>query len=215
MPIMLRLALIENLRRVGARIAAGTGGPQSRRDWADQMLDVARARSDEPDPGDRRHGAVEPADGELVRRRARAPAAGPERRARVRRSPGSSSGSRNRRPDDRAAGAGRGPGAGRRPGVDQQHASAACASSASTDWREFVETMSVVEHTLREDPAGVYGRMDFATRDRYRHVVEAIAKRSGALGTRGGAQGDPARQRATREAGDGERSARTPTSATT
>ena len=46
------------------------------------------------------------------------------------------------------------------------------------DWREFVETMSVVERTLREDPGGVYGKMDFATRDRYRHVVEKIAKSS-------------------------------------
>ena len=47
------------------------------------------------------------------------------------------------------------------------------------DWREFVERMSAVERTLREDPAGVYGGMDFATRDRYRHVVEEIAKKSG------------------------------------
>ena len=46
------------------------------------------------------------------------------------------------------------------------------------DWREFVEAMSVVEQTLREDPGGLYGRMDFATRDRYRHVVEEIAKGS-------------------------------------
>jgi len=46
------------------------------------------------------------------------------------------------------------------------------------DWREFVETMSFVEQTLRQDQGGVYGRMDFATRDRYRHVVERIAKRS-------------------------------------
>jgi cyclic beta-1,2-glucan synthetase len=46
------------------------------------------------------------------------------------------------------------------------------------DWREFVETMSIVEGTLRKDPGGVYGMMDFATRDRYRHVVEEIAKRS-------------------------------------
>jgi cyclic beta-1,2-glucan synthetase len=30
----------------------------------------------------------------------------------------------------------------------------------------------------RRDPAGVYPAMDFATRDRYRHVVEAIARRS-------------------------------------
>jgi cyclic beta-1,2-glucan synthetase len=46
------------------------------------------------------------------------------------------------------------------------------------DWRKFVEAMSVVEQTLCEDPAGVYGRMDFATRDSYRHVVEKIAKSS-------------------------------------
>ncbi|MBP1692809.1 MAG: glycosyltransferase, partial [Chloroflexi bacterium] len=44
------------------------------------------------------------------------------------------------------------------------------------DWREFVETMSIVEQTLCEDLGGVYGSMDFATRDRYRHVVEKIAR---------------------------------------
>src|SRR3546814_1477354 len=48
---------------------------------------------------------------------------------------------------------------------------------AMTDWREFVETMSVVDKTLRDDPAATYGRMDFATRDRYRHVVERLARR--------------------------------------
>ncbi len=48
----------------------------------------------------------------------------------------------------------------------------------ATDWRDFVETMSGVEHILRGDPAGVYPHMDFATRDRYRHAVEEIAKRS-------------------------------------
>ena len=48
----------------------------------------------------------------------------------------------------------------------------------ATDWREFVEAMSVVEQTLREDPGGVYGAMDFATRDRYRHAVEKLAKGS-------------------------------------
>ncbi|HEY9541672.1 MAG TPA: glucoamylase family protein, partial [Luteimonas sp.] len=48
---------------------------------------------------------------------------------------------------------------------------------AMTDWREFVEAMSVVEKTLRDDPGATYGRMDFATRDRYRHVVERLARR--------------------------------------
>ena len=46
------------------------------------------------------------------------------------------------------------------------------------DWQEFVETMSVVEQTLRLDPAGTYGAMDFATRDSYRHAIERIARRS-------------------------------------
>ena len=45
------------------------------------------------------------------------------------------------------------------------------------DWPAFVAAQSLVEQTLCGDPAGVYANMDFATRDRYRHAVEAIAKR--------------------------------------
>ncbi len=48
----------------------------------------------------------------------------------------------------------------------------------ATDWREFVESMSVVDRVLRTDPSQVYSTMDFATRDRYRHVVEHIARHS-------------------------------------
>ena len=62
----------------------------------------------------------------------------------------------------------------------------------AADWRDFVEARSGVERTLREDPAGVYPLMDFATRDQYRHVVETTARRSGRDGRRGG----PARGRA-------------------
>lgn len=46
----------------------------------------------------------------------------------------------------------------------------------AVDWREFVETMSVVEQILREDPSGFYRKMDFHTRDRYRHSIEKISK---------------------------------------
>jgi len=49
----------------------------------------------------------------------------------------------------------------------------------ATDWHAFVETMSAVDRILRRDPGGVYGRMDFATRDQYRHSVEALSRRSG------------------------------------
>ncbi|MBO1503984.1 cyclic beta 1-2 glucan synthetase [Serratia proteamaculans] len=44
------------------------------------------------------------------------------------------------------------------------------------DWAEFVETMSQVEQTLRQDPAGVYPLMHFTTRDNYRHVIEMLAR---------------------------------------
>ena len=50
---------------------------------------------------------------------------------------------------------------------------------AATDWHAFVEESSTAERILREDPAGVYGRMDFASRDQYRHALERIARRSG------------------------------------
>jgi cellobiose phosphorylase len=50
---------------------------------------------------------------------------------------------------------------------------------ARLDWRTFVEGQSRVEAALREDPAGFYPSMTFATRDRYRHVVERLAKGSG------------------------------------
>ena len=48
----------------------------------------------------------------------------------------------------------------------------------ATDWKAFVESMSSVERILHTDPAGVYAAMDFVTRDRYRHSVEDIARQS-------------------------------------
>ena len=46
------------------------------------------------------------------------------------------------------------------------------------DWPQFVAKQSLVEQTLNRDPSGIYELMDFQTRNRYRHAVEAIAKRS-------------------------------------
>ena len=45
------------------------------------------------------------------------------------------------------------------------------------NWRDFVEELSVVEHIFRADAGGVHGKMDFATRDRYRQAAERIAKK--------------------------------------
>jgi hypothetical protein len=50
---------------------------------------------------------------------------------------------------------------------------------SAMDWREFVEALSVIEHALRADPAGVYAQMDFVTRAGYRHCVEAMARSRG------------------------------------
>jgi cyclic beta-1,2-glucan synthetase len=47
------------------------------------------------------------------------------------------------------------------------------------EWGRFVERVSLVEEALRRDPAGVYPRMDFMTRDRYRRAVEKLAVPSG------------------------------------
>lgn len=52
------------------------------------------------------------------------------------------------------------------------------------DWKKYVESLSLVEQTLREDPAQVHALQDFATRDRYRHVIEDVA--------RGSTQSEPA-----------------------
>ncbi len=50
---------------------------------------------------------------------------------------------------------------------------------AALDWNAFFERSSRVEAVLRDDPAGVYARQDFFTRDRTRQAVERIAKGSG------------------------------------
>ena len=50
---------------------------------------------------------------------------------------------------------------------------------SAMDWKGFVDSQSRIESTLMTDPAGAYGSMDFATRDHYRHVVESLARFSG------------------------------------
>ena len=47
---------------------------------------------------------------------------------------------------------------------------------AGEDWRGVVESLSLVDGVLREDPAAVYAKMDFRTRDRYRRGVEKVAR---------------------------------------
>ena len=50
---------------------------------------------------------------------------------------------------------------------------------ATLDWSAYFEAVSLVDRALQQDPAAAYGRMDFLSRDRYRQAVEELAERNG------------------------------------
>jgi cyclic beta-1,2-glucan synthetase len=50
---------------------------------------------------------------------------------------------------------------------------------STLDWSDYFEAVSLVEQVLRRDPAGVYGAMDFLSRDRQRQAVEELAAPTG------------------------------------
>ncbi|MEK7261095.1 MAG: cyclic beta 1-2 glucan synthetase, partial [Pseudomonadota bacterium] len=169
-PIMLRLALIENLRRVAARSAAGRIDRNLADSWADQMIEIAEkdpkslilviadmARSSPP--------MTTPFVSEFARRlQGQSPAlalpltwieqllseSGLTIEQLVQ------SGNQQQAADQ----------------VSISNSIGSLRFLGAMDWRDFVETLSVAEQKLREDPGAIYGMMDFATRDRYRHVVE-------------------------------------------
>ncbi len=175
-PIMLRLALIENLRRVAARVAVDRVNGKLGDYWATQMIETVEknpaklilviadmARSNPP--------IVGAFVAELIRQL------------------------RGKGPDLAMA----------LNWIEQQLAESGLTSTEvvdaeiqkqasnqvsmsnsisslrllnTTDWRRFVEKHSIVEQILKEDNDAIYGSMDFSTRDIYRHVVEHISKKS-------------------------------------
>ncbi len=175
-PIMLRLALIENLRRVAVRIASSRTDRNLADGWADQMTAMT-----ESDPKNLILVIADMA-------RSNPPMSSAFVAELARRLQGQSSALALPLTwiEQRLAESGLTIEQSVQAENQQQAADQVSISNSigslrflgAMDWREFVETMSGVEHTLRDDPGGVYGRMDFATRDRYRHVVEKIAKNS-------------------------------------
>ena len=175
-PIMLRLALIENLRRVAARVAADRIDRDKAAHWADRMIEVA-----EKDP---KNLILEMAD----MSRSDPPMSSAFVSEFARRLQGQGAALAfpltwigQRLLDQGLTIEQMVQQANQRQASDQVSMGNTIGSLrliGAMDWREFVETMSVVERTLRCDPADVYGKMDFATRDRYRHVVENVARRS-------------------------------------
>lgn len=175
-PIMLRLALIENLRRVAVRVAAGRLDRNLADSWADQMIEMAgkdpkslillvadMARSNPPmttpfvsEFSQKLRGLSHLLVSPLTWIEHRLADSGQTTEQLI------------------------------QLGNQQQAADQVSISNSigslrfleSIDWPKFVETMSTVEKVLMEDPGGVYRQMDFTTRDLYRHKIENIAKKS-------------------------------------
>ncbi|MDD5712846.1 MAG: hypothetical protein PHY31_08860, partial [Smithellaceae bacterium] len=175
-PIMLRLALIENLRRVATRIAADRIDRNYADHWADRITETAARNPKDlilviADMARSKPPMVSSFVAELTRRlQGRGPALAlpltwiEQQLAETSMTIEQLIQSENRQ-----------------QAADQLSISNSIGSLrflGAMDWRKFVETMSAVEQTLCEDPAGVYRGMDFATRDQYRHVVEKVAKSS-------------------------------------
>ncbi|MDE3022158.1 MAG: cyclic beta 1-2 glucan synthetase [Pseudomonadota bacterium] len=173
-PIMLQLALLENLRRVGIHIAQRREERDAAIAWADRMLATA-----ESEPKQLIQLLAEFANADV-------PLTAPfveEFYARLQ-TQGPAMAFVQTWVEQKLV----------EQGVTATQLSAAAARTAAAnqisiansigslrfigtmDWRTFVESLSVVEQTLREDPMGMYAVQDFATRDRYRHVIEDLAR---------------------------------------
>jgi len=175
-PIMIRLALIENIRRVSARIAIDKVDRNLADYWAEKMIDTAEkkpkelilvlsdmARSKPPIKG--------AFVSELIRQlRGKGPElALPLNWIELQLSESGLTGTELVNAENQ------------KQAADQVSISNSIGSLrllGAMDWRTFVESHSIVEKILLQDHDGIYGLMDFATRDRYRHVVESISKKS-------------------------------------
>lgn len=175
-PIMLQLALLENLRRIGLRIVSRREELEVAITWADRMLDAA-----ENEPNKLILLLAEFANADIPLTASfveefysRLQAQGPsmvlvqtwiEQKL-----------------------AEQGVTAAQLTEVSARDSAASQISIANSigslrfigamDWRVYVESLSAVEQILSEDPAAMHASQDFATRDRYRHVVEEIARDS-------------------------------------
>ena len=78
---------------------------------------------------------------------------------------------------------------------------------SSLDWQQFFEKVSLVEQVLQRDPAGVYGRMDFLSRDRQRQAVEQLSSPTGGAQMRVALKAVESARRAAAAAGGTDRSA--------
>ncbi|MBZ0067786.1 MAG: cyclic beta 1-2 glucan synthetase, partial [Thiobacillus sp.] len=175
-PIMLQLALLENLRRVGVRIAQRREERDAAITWADRMLATAES---EPKQLIQLLAEFANADVPLTapfveefydRLQAQGPAM-----AFVQ------TWVEQKLLEQGVTATELSEAAGRTAAANQISIANSIGSLrfiGAMDWKQYVESLSVVEQILREDPMDSYASQDFATRDRYRHVIEDVARRS-------------------------------------
>ena len=175
-PIMLQLALLDNLRRVGARIARRREERDAAVTWASRMLAAA-----EHNPRQLIELLAEFADADVPL------SASFVEEFYDRLQPQGAAMAfvqtwiEQKLLDQGVTASGLSEAAGRTAATNQISIANSIGSLrfiGNMDWGRFVESLSLVEQTLREDPANVYASQDFATRDRYRHVIEETAHRS-------------------------------------
>jgi cyclic beta-1,2-glucan synthetase len=174
-PIMLRLALLENLRRVVARVIAGRREREQGQLWAERLLEVA---SEDP-------ASVVLVLAEMVREKLALTDPFVTELAGRLQGHGSALAFPMSWLEQRLAEQGQTTEhVFVRVSQDEAAAQVAVSNSigslrslAAIDWRDFVEAVSVVERVLECDALGVYRSMDFGTRDRYRHVIEEVSRR--------------------------------------
>lgn len=176
-PIMLRLALIENLRRVAARIYISRTNRNLADDWSDRMIDVVENDSTNlilviADMARSKPSLDASFIAEMARRlQGQGPALAMPltwMEQRLEETGVTIEQLVHAEVQQQA--------------IDQVSVSNSVGSLRFLDdmnWQKFVESSSIVEDILKQDPTQVYSLMDFTTRDHYRHRVEGIAKESG------------------------------------
>ena len=172
-PIMLRLALIENLRRLSALISEDITNKALADKWADEMVEIVEkdpknlvlviadmARSEPP--------MVSTFVAELYRR--------------LQEKGSSLSLAINwieQRLSEIGATSNEMIRADNRNQAATQVSVGNCIRSfrflSTASWKDFVEDTSIVNEILSRDINGIYSKMDFHTRDSYRHAIEKIA----------------------------------------
>nr|MBA3891974.1 cyclic beta 1-2 glucan synthetase [Gemmatimonadaceae bacterium] len=175
LPAMLRLALIESVRRMALRTVQRVDEIEEAEAWA-RRIDAAHAA------GPAEHGAALDA---LVGAPPRLTAAFVSHflhQLRLARAPHLSLAQIEQWISDRAVGAEEATARSTQhmalTQIMMAHSITSLRTITHLDWKGFVEQQSAMEATLRGDPSGFYPRMTFATRDAYRHVVERIARRT-------------------------------------